>query len=758
VDFFSLGEENIKTRYFKEDIYILAFLLKKVWDILKEFYCEDNPEKLKTIFEENIGFYKQKKAKWPHLHTSWQFRLYALSVCPQVFTKQIKKMLWALFDVDSYRDVIDVISVAEYEWLLQRCFNSFNSREQKLYKNRILTLFNFNQGKDRDKKKYARYRGALLMCRIGEKKKAKEVFGLDCDELRDKPTPAIQRGIVYTIVPKEPVSQEEFNKMIIEEIVKKLKNEWTPENLEELNKMRNHDEAERHPINIEGLGNLIQNRFKKDFENMITHAPMFFDRDRIHSHYTYAFLRGAQENISQNKNTDFTGLMKLLKKICLFGENRPFVFKEDQKESIYDTWRANRTTVHQEMADVLQKLLDENDGKIAVGFKKSRDDIFEILKYLLNYPHPKPDDESPENPILKIKKQSGDYRISDPYTLAINTVRGRAFQAFLLFIYQDGKKLKDDVWKFYKEMVTNEKTGAMMFMYSHHLPSFYFRNKIGIKKDIIPILFKNKNTYLCKTAIEGYLAQNIYREMFEDKDIKKLYSEWVDLEDTDYKNQEHFKDIDEGLTQHLVLAFVHFNLKLEDEPLKKFWDSKHSKALKRKKEFVTFLGRHAILSENVSQYMKEIKGLKKKLKDFWGWVLKNCNDSEVFEGFGFWINPDKEVLEDTFVIEQITKSLQKSKGVLEWDYGLMSRLEHFAKVDLKTTIKAIRAFYLSERSQENHSVQWPMQTHIEAITRVLREAEKHDKELRAEAEKLKSDLIKNGGRVFWKLEEKDIGR
>jgi hypothetical protein len=54
-------------------------------------------------------------------------------------------------------------------------------------------------------------------------------------------------------------------------------------------------------------------------------------------------------------------------------------------------------------------------------------------------------------------------------------------------------------------------------------------------------------------------------------------------------------------------------------------------------------------------------------------------EPEVLSGFGLWVNPDKEILDDNIVIGKISQTLKKSDGNIDWDNGLLKRLARFAE-------------------------------------------------------------------------------
>jgi len=268
------------------------------------------------------------------------------------------------------------------------------------------------------------------------------------------------------------------------------------------------------------------------------------------------------------------------------------------------------------MTGISQALLTEKNGLMPIDIGKYRNRIFSIVRYLLSHPDPSPEDEQLETAKSKIKSPAqrdfeegfygtegvpandADYTVNDPLHMAVNAVRGQAFKTFALFVYQDGKKFRnedtvkiaDDVKELYESVLEKETTRALMFMFGQDLPFFYFRDRDWIRR-LLPQIFPQEpvKKYLYTAAWEGYLSNNLYDEMFFDAEIQKLYKRGLALTDTDYPpQQEHFKKPDEGIAGHLALAFMHYKKFGFDHPLfDAFWEKNNPE---RHANFVEFLG------------------------------------------------------------------------------------------------------------------------------------------------------------------------
>jgi len=586
-----------------------------------------------------------------------------------------------------------------------------------------------------------------------EHENCKKIFGKKCDP-NFEPEPSIGEIKGGTVIPRGPITQEEFGKLSISEIADKLRTEWTPENL----RKQNRSDDFLNPLNAEGVGELLRADIIKRLQDYIRNASLFFERDVLDQHYTYSFFRGIQEAMHTDKikaaSINWDSLMELLIAIKRSGENKIFDCKRREHDA-FDAWLAGWTGVHSAMTDVIQELLSEQDGKVVINFSKYRKKLFEIIKYLLAYPDPTPEDEQIETAGMKTKSPSDpDYMISDPFTMAINTVRGRTFQSFVLFVYQDGKKfVKDDsvkidegVKKLYERTLENENTRALMFMFGHYLPSFYFRDKDWMQ-GLLPQIFPKEagKKYLYTAAWEGYLSTNLYKELFFDQDIQKLYKQSLALTEADYPKQKHFREADEGIAIHLALAFIHFpEFGFEHDLFKEFWKIKN---LKRHKEFISFIGRHSISREAATEWIKHNKVNIEKLKQFWDWALEHCV-ADALSGFGYWINSASNIFKIGWLAKHVSQTLKKTRGHIDWDYNLMRSLVVFAKEAPEDTFEILRAYLLEGVAKSGPQRPW-FRTDSETIDafKLLYKHPKIKKGVRA----LINELLPYHNGLFWEL-------
>ena len=496
---------------FRYEVKALLFTLKNSYQQL-----------VNQASKKNDSFKKIRKtiSKLPQrTKVAWRFQFFAYSQRPKIFGKELKDSLFLPFQDKIKKHVFELLSGAEYEQALQVSFNLFNDQEKKDYIDLVKEHFLQLAGQEKtklDKNRVLSW-GSRLFSTIRDdrilKKRQQELKKLGLvisDEYEPQATISVPVG-ARRIVSAPPIKQEDFNKIPIDQLIKKLTTDWAPENLIKLNKRRDFDEAFGNPINAEGVEKLIIGRIEQKFDEMVNNSPKFFDSNDIHPHYTYAFLKGVKNAAPQNLNAGYSKLIKLLKEIL----EKQLLSQDNNQQSrqIFSSWLADWRSVHEMIVELIKELLTKYDNKTALDFDKYREAVFEILKKLLYYPDPVPEDEDIQTSGFKVQRLGKPDMISDPFTMAINRVRGKAFEAFLSFIYLDGKRLKDDVKNFYVELIRKENTRAMMFMYGHHLSSFYFCARRWTKEKMLFGLYQDgeKDYFLKLAAIEGYLSQNIYK-------------------------------------------------------------------------------------------------------------------------------------------------------------------------------------------------------------------------------------------------------
>jgi hypothetical protein len=758
VDFFSLELDKTGHHSDRENVKELAATIKTLVQRLIGGNC-DKPELVSEIYKKYIQIL-------PESRSMWRLRLFVLSLCPIAFQKELKQSFSKLFEViEAGKHYYEIESGTEYKKTLKQSFSALDPDYQREYVSNVFKYFG-KSFEDKKEEQWYRRDGWQILSSIcesltdKEQKDCEKIFGKKCDP-SFKPKPSIGKIRSGFVKPKAPISQDEFNNLPIAEIAKKLRNEWKPESLQK----QNTDDDFLNPLNAEGAGEQLRIDIAKRLQDYVQNASLFFEREVLDEHYTYSFLSGVQEAIHANKTKAATiqwdNLIKVFLAIKESGIAKAFDHKVREREK-FDAWLSSWTGVHSAMTDILQELLDENDGKVVIDFPKYRNQLFEIISYFLAYPDPEPQDEELETATLKTHSPGDkeEYYVSNPFTIAINTVRGRAFEAFVLFVYQDGKrfskedkiKIAADVKRLYEDVLKKENTRALMFMFGHYLPSFYFRDKNwmhGLLSKIFPEESAKKHLYLA--AWEGYLANNLYEEIFFDPAFQKLYERSLALTGDEDPKRKYFKEPDEGIAVHLALAFVvyHKRFGFDHSLFKEFWKQNN---IERQAKFVSLIGRMFVSGDNAqaNELLKKEPESRERLIKFWEWLLKNYTNPKLFIEFGFWANLEKKIFEPVWLAKQIKATLEKTKGVLEWDYALTKSINELAKAAPKETLEIARLCLL-EGGVRGGKMRMPFMYEDEwfGVLKALYE----NAETKDTTYALIDDLIREGGSTFWKLKE-----
>lgn len=749
VDFFELELSERDRLSFRDDVKNLAAVITELAKRTIGSHDTD-PWRGKEL-------YKKYFEPLPDSRSMWRLKLFVLALYPEYFKDELKNSFFRLFSVERYYN--EIISGTEYLKALRVGFSVLSEIDKRDYVKRVIEYFvKKDQEKENEKEDWhIRYGSRILSVITGqltdeEKKSAKDAgFTLKPDY---EPEPSIGTMRGGTVVPRGPIAKDEFGNLAIVDIVKKLRDEWNPEKLSKQNKSDDF----LNPLNAEGVGELLRVDIAKRLQDYINNSILFFERDVLDQHYTYSFLRGIQE-VLRGKQVDvssinWANLIALCVTIKQSGEKKPFDNEKRERDS-FDAWLSGWTGVHSAITDVLQELLSEEGGNSRIDFSKYRNELFGVISYLLKYPDPLPADEEPKTATMTTTSPGEKEQVvSDPYSMAINTVRGRAFQAFVLFMYQDGKKfakeedikISHDIKELYETILKKENTRAIMFMFGHYLPSFYFRDKEwvqGLFSQIFSAEPAKKNLYTA--AWEGYISTNLYEEIFFDVDIQKLYERGLALTDADYPKQKHFKEPDEGIAVHIALAFMHFaKFGFDHDLFKKFWSIPN---LEYHKEFISFIGRHSITRESAAEWIKQNKVDIERLQKFWDWALENC-EADALIGFGFWINTERGALDAKWLAERVRLTLEKTKGYVEWEYGMMRSLTTFAKEAPENTLAILRSHLLEEVAKHEPVRTW---LHMDAeVYDAFRELY-NNAETKEGVRVLVNDLLPYRNGLFWGL-------
>lgn len=692
----------------------------------------------------------------PQSRAMWRLRLFFLSLCPEVFIEELDGSLFRIFEARSY---YEIDAGAEYLRAVKTAFPVLPDERKREFARRVIERFSWKESGEEDN---LRAHGSRILSMIadeltGEERADAEQAGFQIKP-EFQPTPSVGRARAGFVSPRGPITEEQFGQVAVRDIASKLRTEWTPQNL-----AKEDDGGDfLNPLNAEGVGDLLKKDIPKRLQEYVDVAGAFFEREALDRHYTYSFLRGIVEALKERpgvaSNTNWDEILNLAEAIKKAGEDAAFDRTKRERDS--HAWLVDWDAVHSALADVIRGLLTEKDDRILLEFEKYRDRIISLLNYLLSHPDPSPEDERLETAKQKTKlPDDADFQVSDPFSIAINSVRGRSFEVLTAFVHLDAKhfnqedpvKISKDVKTLYEGILGKENTRAMMFMFGHYLPNFYFRDKEWIR-GLLPRLFpsKTEDRYLYTAAWEGYLVNNLYEEMFFDAEIQKLYIRGFLLTEADYPSQKHFKEPAESFATHFALAFMHYQTFDFSHPLfKEFWDKKdpdlHS-------EFVNFLGRSYVSGRNadINKLIQKNPESKQRMRNLWDRFLADYKDPRPLKKFGFWINLEKGIFESAWLASRVSETLTKTKGVLDWDRGLTESIVQLAKSAPKDSLTIARWYLLEGCVRgEGRKRFFSLDAEWSDALKILYA----NPETKSGTASLINELILDGGSMFWSLKK-----
>ncbi|HBI50434.1 MAG TPA: hypothetical protein DDY21_01120 [Candidatus Moranbacteria bacterium] len=733
VDFFTLELEDDRHSSYRDDVKNLTAVMKKLIErLFAKNYAE--PEKMKRMYAEYAE-------TLPLSRSMWRFSLFVLSLHPQIFQAELKKAFFRFFEEN--KNGYDLIFGAEYEQALKRGFSVLLNEDKRQFIKNVIEYFGKKREDEKDEFWHKVKGREILSCVFfeldaNEKNIAEEKLeGKIAEEFQPEPS-IVSNGMAGFISAKAPITLEDLQKFKVSEIVSNLCEIWSPKNLQAMDTEKDF----MNPLNAEGMGNLLKQDITQRFEEYIDSAELFFNRDVLDQHYTHSFLQGVYDVLRENKvekeNVDFGKLLILIENIVKSDADENFPEENDRRQE-FDAWLVGWKSVFYSMSDVIKELLGEGKTQTTIDFSKHHEQLLFVIKHLLAH----------QNPGLERNTEEE----SEPFFVAINSVRGRAFQALVLFVYREGensseKEISKEVKEIFEETLEREKTFAIMFLFGHYLPSFYYRDKKWIASLMPKIFSKDGDKFdLYLAAWEGYLSANIYGDMFVQ--FEDLYERAIQLDSKIYTDRKYFKNIDEGLATHLALAYVHFpDFKIGSKLFEMFWKNQNTT---RQKESISFVGRHIVSNANATTIIKESKVDVQKIKDLWDWTLKNVENEEVFAGFGFWVDKEQNVFADSkWLADHIVETLEKSKGETDWDYGLIKSVPILAEQAPQETLRILKAYLLEYCLKKSESFR--NMIYVNDFVRAFEILYKNDATKLAVSE-LINELIEKGGSRFWKLEE-----
>lgn len=771
-----LGDRN-PTGFFEYDnvpfsLYGNHFFEVKRPQMRREFGSHDDIDALFTIINwftnsiitENADP-KDMRQAWEVIETlpdaavTYKIKLFATTRCPAVFSEELRSLLFKLFETKfDKKNIYQVLNGTEYYEALRDSFGVVDWKHD--YTKELFPFFTkLIQGTNvADDKKLFQIELRYICSTIQKYLTPAEVSAcvdLTGKELIQNFDPAtIRSGVVTggTVVHEPPITTEELDKISLSDLIEKLKSEWSPEQIEE---KENWEPNQLVKFDVRGLGDYLTARVQNNLAEAITFAPQFFDSKNIHSHYTASYFEGVR-NVLKEKGSTGVDLSHLLAVLKIIREQGIVADLKEENGRRLESW----TWVYDVLAEVVGALITEKSLS-AQEFKNHRIELLETIEFLFNHPDPAlaNEDEQIER-VTDDKKKNKNVTSFDPISIAINSVRGRAFEVFVNFIYRDNKingeapYLSGEVKELYQKLLEKENSRAIMSMFGRYFSVIYFRDE-GF---VIPLLDKifpkgAGKEELYRAAWGGYLTTNLFTEIFNDENFQPLYQRWLTEGVRKDEFESYERDADKGIATHLALAYIYFDdFTVKSELFLTIW--KNEVPQTTKKEFISFIGN--VIYGRAGD-LTEKQAL--KLEKLWDWALDNLKTKELFKNFGTWVAPelfkdDKDGIDG--LLTRLNKTLIKSAGELNIDYKLAEYAKLFSEKNPDLFLDIVENHFLQKLKNKTHeNPLWIESGWKEAFQNVYKNA---DATLKAKTEKIINDLIYYGGREFWPLEEVTISK
>jgi hypothetical protein len=170
-------------------------------------------------------------------------------------------------------------------------------------------------------------------------------------------------------------------------------------------------------------------------------------------------------------------------------------------------------------------------------------------------------------------------------------------------------------------------------------------------------------------------------------------------------------------------------------------------------KFVDFLGRMFVSGQNphADQLLEKEPRAAERLRTFWDWALTTYPNASLFNAFGFWMNLEKPIFEPKWLAEHTRKTLEKTKGLLDWDYVLIRSIVQLAQNAPEETLKIARLYLLEGGLQTKQHHRFSI--HIDKEWREAFGLLHNNSATEKGTYALVDDLIREGGSMFWGLKE-----
>lgn len=445
-----------------------------------------------------------------------------------------------------------------------------------------------------------------------------------------------------------PISEEDFKKKSLKEILEFLRT-WK--------QSKKFSSPTR-----EALGGIMG---KVISDNPKKYVPLSKDIGESSPVYIYHFLQGYREALKKGNDFEWDQIITLCKVVVT--SDHKYGSSED---SLYDL-----KAVKGAVCDILEEGL-RNNVPIPIEFRSA---ILELIRTLLKDNEP---DQNYEN------KYAG--ANMDPFNLSLNTVRGKAMHALVLYALWCAKhiyspKAADKMVPEVKELLEMhlnpdfESTQTVRAVYGCYLPNLFYLNSEWTEKQLPKIFPKGAEfRTLSRAAWEAYVKYatfygDVYSKMGNEyrNAINKLNSPKIS------------KNAKSKLAEHLTLAYLWGLEELGNDSLtSKFFNMKQFQ-----------VNGHAIwlIGKFLGNIQKEETDIKIKERimerslELWKWRIDEARKMDEttrkrivkeLKLFGFWfINSP---FDEKSAISQLCMTVEITEGIMDFATEIIKKLPDYA--------------------------------------------------------------------------------
>ena len=400
---------------------------------------------------------------------------------------------------------------------------------------------------------------------------------------------------------------------------------------------------------------------------------------KLHPAYVYNLIDGFREALKKGNAFDWKPVVMLCKDI-LTATELPDI--PDDQDRSYDWENAKRV-----IAELFWEGLSSD--KVSPPFE-FREHIFEIIRRLIQNDEPTP----------AYEEQYGGENM-DPFTLSLNTIRGRAMHVLIRYalwcarclnVLEKEDRMVPEVQEQLEKMLDPkvEPTMTVRSVYGESLPNLFYLNKKWAEKSISSI-FPEDTRYraLWRAAWEAYITYARFSSYVYDA-MKTQYRNAVNSLESAAISAE----AKQGLSEDLMVAYLKGLEDLGGESLIKLFFEKADSEVRGRA--IWFIGRELEHMPEWKIEEKEKEIIIKRIMDLWEWRTSEAEKADrrtkekfvqELSGFGMWfINSP---FSKTWSISQLVITLELNEGKIDLEIDVIDSLQNYVEENCLEVLKAL---------------------------------------------------------------------